>query len=198
LISDKDRPQLAGSVQQITAGGYNNGHDTIAVVTIGVQNSGSMQSIAKNWSLTAKIGDNSYEGSFIIPPPKAFTFTLTETEIKENSASNPTGITYQGADNILDKVINPIPPGGLTEGLLFVQFRGVAPTVFATGASYTVAFEDVFDRKYSIPFSSSAKKGPFMMVSGLHSDLVCPAPSVPPNGAPGVPNATPVPSLPKL
>lgn len=184
-------PQFGGNIQTITAGGFNSDHDTIAVVSIGVLNSGSMQSVAKNWRVKAKVGENTYDGVFITPTPKSFTFNMAPGDERDKDPLSPTGITYHGDDSILDKAINPIASGGMLEGLLFVLFRGIDPATFKAGASYTVTFEDVYSREYNFSLATTAKRAQFAAVSGIHSDLICPAPPAPPN-------ATPVPTLPKL
>jgi hypothetical protein len=188
-------PQFGGNIQTITAGGYNGDHDSIAVISLDVLNSGSMQSIAKNWRVKAKIGDNVYDGMFVAPPPKSVTFNMSANDIRDSDPLSPTGITFHGDDNILDRAINPIASGGQLEGLLFVLFRGISPTTFKTGANYTVSFEDVYGREYDFSLATSAKLGQFAAVSGIHSDLICRAPAADTSAAP---NATPVPSLPKL
>lgn len=186
-------PQLGGNIQAVTGGGINNDHDTITVITVAVLNSGSMQSITKNWSITAKVNENTYDGSFLTPPPNNFAFNLKEEDARDNGPQSPTGIVYHAEDSMLDKAINPIAPGGMMEGILFVLFRGVDPSVFKGGANYVVGFEDVLGRKYTFQFATSAKKNPFTTVAGLHTDMVCPAP---PNIS--KPNSTPVPNMPKL
>jgi hypothetical protein len=169
-------PQLAGGIQTVAAGGVNNDHDTIVVITMNVLNSGSMQSIVKNWNISAGINGRTYVGSLMVPAPKDFTF--------KNPHSDPNaavGITYHGDDSLVDKSLIPIPTGGQAAGTLFVLFRDVEPSAFKPGADYIVSYEDVLSRQYSVKIASSAKMSPMVMAVGIHADLVCPAP---PPGAP--------------
>jgi hypothetical protein len=182
-------PQLAGTLQTITAGGINSDHDTIVVIALNVLNSGTMQSIVKNWNVTSTINSRIYQGSFLIPPPKDFTFKSTVI-----GPNIPTSITYHGDDNIIEKAMTPIPQGGLMAGLLFVEFHDIAPSVFAAGADYTVSFEDALSRKYSVGGTSTAKLGPIAAATGIHADLVCPAP--PPGPPVSIPTPAPLPDVP--
>jgi hypothetical protein len=68
-------PQLGGVIANVMGGSINNDKDTIVAITVNIVNSGSMQSITKNWSVTATINSQDYRGTFLIPPPESFTFT---------------------------------------------------------------------------------------------------------------------------
>ena len=139
-------PQLAGSAQTVLAGGINpvdQDQDTIAVIAMTILNSGSMQSVAKNWNVRAIIDSKTYDGAFLIPAPKEFRFNATSKE-----PGRPTGIIYHGDDSLIEKTMNPIATGGMVAGDLFVAFRGVPPSTFSRGADFVVTYEDALSRKY--------------------------------------------------
>jgi hypothetical protein len=162
--------QLAGNVEYVISGPINDNKDTILVMTVDVLNSGSVQSIIKNVTVTATIGNINYQGAFLVPPPKTFTFN--------DPAPNPgaaTAVVYKGEDSLLEKGSVPVPPGGETKGVLFVLFPAIDSVLFK-GASYTLRYEDAFSKSYTIHAATSVQKSPIISSSGLHSELICPAP----------------------
>ncbi|MGC1862593.1 MAG: hypothetical protein WA733_16130 [Methylocystis sp.] len=170
------QPNLSGGIQQIMVGGIRDNKDSIVIITVTIMNSGSMQSIVKNWNIEATINGNSYQGAVISPAPKSFTFTSTNS-----SVDMPTGITFHGEDDVIEKALKPVQPGGLATGVLFVDFKDLDPAVFKVGADFKVSYEDVFSKKYILTMRTAAKSGPISSVPGTHSDLVCP---IPPSGMP--------------
>jgi hypothetical protein len=182
-------PQLAGTVKSVVMGPLNDDKDTIAVFVVDILNSGTMQSIVKNWTVTATIKSRNYQGAFLVPAPQNFTFTKSD-----HSQSIPSGITYHGDDNILDKTNFPIPPGGLSKGVLFVLFRGVSSDAFKVGADYTVSYEDALSKKYSAYITSTAQVGPVPLATGIHAELMCPVPEA--NSVRASPNIS-IPQSPK-
>lgn len=184
-------PQLAGTVESVVAGPLNDEKDTIAVFVVDILNSGTMQSIVKNWTVTATINSRNYQGAFLVPAPPSFTFTRSD-----HNQSTPSGITYHGDDNLLDKTNFPIPAGGLSKGVLFVLFRGVSPDAFKSGADYTVSYEDALSKKYGAYITSTAQSGPVPLATGIHAELMCPVPQA--NSTPGASPNISIPQLPKL
>jgi hypothetical protein len=115
LISPRAQtPQLGGNIENVLAGPLNN-TGTIAVFTVDVVNSGTMQSIIKNWSVTATVNSINYRGSILVPPPPNLTFSDLDAP-----TGAPRAITFHGQDSLLDKASVPIPTGGETTGLLFI------------------------------------------------------------------------------
>jgi len=175
-------PQLAGTIESAISGPLNDNKDTVSVFVVDIINSGTMQSIVKNWTVTATINSRNYQGAFVVPAPASFTFTMSDHE-----PNTPAGVTYHGDENLLDKTSFPIPAGGLTKGVLFVLFRGVSPDVFKVGADYTISYEDALSKKYSAYITATAQTGPVPFTSGIHAELMCPV--TPPNSAsPNPPN----------
>jgi hypothetical protein len=170
-------PNFAGAVQQILTGGQNNDHDTVAVITMSIVNSGSMQSVAKNWTVETSANGRKYTPSFLVPAPKNFTFTGLE----RGGPNSPSAMTFHGEDSILEKSMLPIQPGALVAGVLFVFFQNVDPSAFKSGADFTVNYEDVFSKRYAAPFKTTAKFDAVATFPGLHTDLACP---IPPGGLP--------------
>jgi len=56
-------PQLAGTIESTVGGPINDGKDTISVFVVDILNSGTMQSIVKNWTVTATINSRKLSGS---------------------------------------------------------------------------------------------------------------------------------------
>ena len=170
LISPRSQaPQLGGNIENVLAGPLNNNTGTIAVFTVDVVNSGTMQSIIKNWSVTATVNSINYRGAILVPPPPNLTFNDPDAP-----AGAPRAITFHGQDSLLDKASVPIPTGGETTGLLFIVFNGIDPSIFKAGVDYTVAFEDALSKTYTLRITSTAQKGPIALASGIHAELMCP------------------------
>jgi hypothetical protein len=188
-------PQLAGTIESVLMGPMNDGKDTIAVFVVNVVNSGTMQSIIKNWSITSTINSRTYAGALLVPPPPAFTFTSQDKNVPSGTASS---ITYHGDDDLLAKTNVPIPAGGLTKGVLFILFRGVSSDVFKTGADFTIGYEDALSKRYSVYITSTAQAAPIPVSSGIHAELMCPIspPSAPPAAAPNFTPRPPVATVP--
>jgi hypothetical protein len=186
MISPRTQtPQLGGNIEYTIAGPLGDTGSTITVFTVDVINSGTMQSIVKNWSGSATINSLNYQGSFLIPPPASFTFNDPAA-----AQGAPKAITYHGSDSLLDKSTAPIPAGGETKGLLFIVFSGIDANIFKTGADYTISFEDALSKSYTLRVTSSALKGRIGMTSGIHAELMCPVnpqTSPPPNMSVGIP-----------
>ena len=115
-------PQLAGGIQSVVTGGQNNDRDTIAVITMSIMNAGSMQTITKNWNVEALINGRKYNPSFILPAPTNFTFNMPD--VTGSVPNAVAAMTYHGQDNLLQKAMSPIQPGGIVAGVLFVIFQG--------------------------------------------------------------------------
>jgi hypothetical protein len=182
LIAAKpQQPILAGTIQSIATGGLSNdAKDTVAIVSMSIMNSGTMPSIPRNWTVQAVINGQTYTPSFV-PMPKTFTFNLPEA-----GPNSPKAIVYHGEDDLLQKSVLPIQPGGLMAGLLFVVFEGIPASVFQSGgADFTVTYQDVLSNKYEATQRTTAKFSNIPIVPGLHTDLACPVPP----GGPALPNS---------
>jgi hypothetical protein len=170
-------PQLAGSIQTVILGPVSpsDPHDTVAVLTMSIVNTGTMQSAAMGWHVQASVNGSKYDANLLNPIPPTFTFTMPN-----HGASTPVAMIYHSEDNLVDKTVTPIQPGALVTGVLFVIFKGVDADVFKEGASYIVSYQDVFSRKYEIPGKTNAKFS-VGTAPGLHTNAVCP---IPPGGFP--------------
>jgi hypothetical protein len=164
------QPQLTGAIQSVITGAINDNKDSVMVISMNVMNIGSMQSIVKNWSISASVNGSSFQGSFPMMP-KTFSFTNANS-----TAGNPSSITFHNEDSLLDKGINAIQQGSMLPGILFVVFTNVDASVFKFGADITVNYEDAFSKKYSASIKTSPQVGNIGMMPGLHSDLVCKLP----------------------
>lgn len=173
-------PALSGSIQTALSGNMPNDRDTIVIFTINVINAGTMQTIVKNWKVSAKANNRSYNAVFPTMPDN-FIFN----NIPQTVPNQPTSITFHKTDSILEKSLTPIQIGSILPGILFVAFQNVDPAIFRTGVDYTVTFEDVFSRLYSMEISSTGSFGAVATSPGIKTEVTCP---IPPGGLPKLGN----------
>jgi hypothetical protein len=175
------QPVLAGGIQSVMTGNLGgNDRDTIAAFTVNVINTGSMQTIVKNWKVTAESNGRKYEASFPAMPD-SFTFN----NIPATGQNQPTAITYYKSESLLERSLKPIEVGSILPGVLFVLFQNVDAAVFRTGVDYTVTYEDVLSRQYSMEIRSSGSMGTIGFTPGVKMDATCP---IPPGGLPKLGN----------
>jgi hypothetical protein len=166
-------PNLVGALQSVFAGvSPANERETVAIFTIGIVNTGGMQSIVKGWNVEASSNGVKYQGSFA-PMPKTFTFN----NIPRITEEQPESVTFKNEDNILEKGLFPVQPGAFLQGIVFVMFRNVDPAIFKGVVDYNVSYEDVLSKKYSMPLKSTGQIGPVALNPGLHTEAVCRGPS---------------------
>jgi hypothetical protein len=174
LGARQQEPNLLPGIQSVVTGGINSDKDTVAVLEMTIMNIGSMQSIAKNWSIEATINGTKYSG-LLSSMADTFTFNLLD-RTKPDAPHD--ALTYHKEDQIMSKGMTPTQPGGITPGILFVIFEGIEPGIFKGGAEFTVTFEDVFSKKYAAAIRSNAKRPERITTTpGLHTDMMCPVPS---------------------
>lgn len=181
ISSPVQQPKLSGSITQILTGAINSSiQSTVAILAVEITNTGNMQTIVKNWKVSAEINGTTYDGSFGQMPP-----TFTFNDIPQSILNQPTSVTYSRADNVLEKSLTPIQVGALLPGILFVVFENVDPSIFKSGALFTVTYQDVLSRSYSMSLKATALMGRVGIPPGLHTQMACP---VPPGGLPKVGN----------
>jgi hypothetical protein len=163
------QPNLIGSIQQVAAGQFpTSDRDTVAIFTIGIVNTGGMQSIVKQWRVQARSQGNVYEG-IIVAMQKNFTFN----NIPKISEEQPESVTYKAEDDIVQKGLSPIQTGAFLQGIVFAMFRNVDAGVFKGPMEYEVSYEDALSHKYIIPVKYSGQMGIFPATPGLHTEAVC-------------------------
>ena len=191
IAGHQDQPKLNGTIQNVVSGQVpGSDRDTLAFFTVNITNTGSMQTIVKNWKVVARKDGRAYVASFPQMPP-----TFTFNNIPRTSPNQPESVTFKGEDNVLEKSLVPIQIGSIVTGIIFVVFENVDSSVFKSGADYQVTFEDVFSKDYSMSILSSGKIDLVSTYPGVHTELVCP---VPPGGLPKLGNdiTSKVPSAP--
>ncbi|WP_315739689.1 MULTISPECIES: hypothetical protein [unclassified Bradyrhizobium] len=175
------RPQLSGGIQSVMAG--NAGQDernTIAVLALNVVNTGSMQTIVKNWRVSARSNGRIYDAVFPTMPDN-FVFN----NIPSTVPGQPEAVTFHKVDSLLEKSLTPIQTGAMLPGILFVMFQNVDPAVFKTGVDYLVTYEDVLSHQYSMEIKSSGSFGAIGLTPGVKMEATC---RVPPGGLPKLGN----------
>jgi hypothetical protein len=165
-------PHLTGAVQQVITGNGPTERDTIVVVTMNVINTGTMQTIVKNWHVTAEVNGRKYEAVFV-PMPETFTFSNIPTA----TPGQPDSLTFHNSDNLLETSLHPIQVGALLPGVLFVMFQNVDRSIFKSGVDYTITFEDVLSRSYFAQLKTTASVGNVGLVPGIKMDATCPVPA---------------------
>jgi hypothetical protein len=173
-------PELTGTIQAVVGGNGASDRETIVVFTVGVINTGTMQTIVKNWHVAARSNGRDYEAVFPVMPEN-FTFA----NIPSISPNQPVSITYHKADSILEKSLTPIQVGSIATGLVFAVFQNVDGSVFKTGVDYKITYEDVFSRSYSMAISTSGTMSVVGIAPGIQAEMVCPTP---PGGLPKLGN----------
>jgi hypothetical protein len=188
LGSTTPQPRLVGAMQSSITAAAASPTDTVAIIALSVINTGSMQTIIKNWQVEASINGTKYIAAFPQMPDK---FEVNLPNLGEDS---PLSITYHKEDDLLVKSASPLQPGALVTGTLFVVFQHVDPVVFKDGADITATFQDVLSKQYAATIKTTARFDKIGAVPGMHSELVC---RVPPNRVPLASPMTPRPSLPQ-
>jgi hypothetical protein len=174
------KPILSANIQTVFVGNGQTDHENIAAIAVNVINTGTMQTIVKNWRVSIEANGQIYNAAFPIMP-ESFTFR----DIPSATPNSPTSVTLHGSDNMLEKSLTPIQVGAMLPGVLFVVFPNVDKAIFKTGVTYNVIFEDVLSHQYSAQAKSNASVGAVGLTPGLKMDATCP---VPPGGLPKLGN----------
>jgi len=178
--SRSQEPILTASIQSVFIGDGPTDHDNIGAIALNVVNTGTMQTIVKNWRVAVEANGQKYDAAFPLMP-ESFTFR----NIPSATPNQPTSITLHSSDNLLEKSLAPIQVGALLPGVLFVTFQNVDKSLFKTGVTYTVTFEVVFSRQYSAQIKSNASIGNVGLLPGVKMEAVC---TIPPGGPPQLGN----------
>ena len=173
-------PILTATIQSVFIGEGSTDRETFGAIALNVVNTGTMQTIVKNWRVSVEANGQKYDAVFPIMP-ESFTFR----NIPSSNPNSPTSITLHSSDNLLEKSLSPIQVGALLPGVLFFSFQNVDKALFKTGVTYNVSFEDVFSRHYSAQITSNASIGNVGLTPGVKMDAVCP---MPPGGLPKMGN----------
>jgi hypothetical protein len=105
------RPNLVAGIQQVLVGPSPADRETIVVLALNVINTGTMQTIVKNWKVEAKVNGQIYQAVFG-QMPSAFTFN----NIPRISPNQPETMTFYSVDQIVEKSLQPIQVGALFRG----------------------------------------------------------------------------------
>jgi hypothetical protein len=123
---------------------------TICVIIVALANSGTGQSAATSFQLTAKIKRNVYQGNPQGAPP---IFDLKLPEGHRMGAA----MRFYSTDWLYNKAATPIPPGGMIFGFLLYTFPPIDyKTLVGQPMDLTLTFQDAFGKIYSV--SSSSEK----------------------------------------
>lgn len=175
LAPRPNEPNLIGAIEGVFTGTLpTTDNDVVAVFEVGIANTGGMQSVVKQWGVVAEVNGVRYTGAFI-PMPSNFTFN----HIPAINEDQPEAVTFKRDDNLLEKGLFPIQPGAFLRGILFVAFRNVNPTVFKGIVDYTVSYQDVLSKQYSMPIKATGQIGTVPMMPGLHTEMACRVPPKP-------------------
>jgi len=129
------------------------------LVFASVTNSGGVQSIARNWRLTAEVNGKPYT---------AHTTTLSHTM---TITTQGTSVTYFADDALYERANTPIPVGGVVQGILLFVFPTLEQNAFAPGTRFTFTYEDAFKDRYSSALVSGGPSQPIGYLPGLHQQL---------------------------
>jgi hypothetical protein len=189
------KPQLDGAIQSVLAGNVGSDRDTVVAFQANIINTGTMQTIVKNWRVSVRANGHDYQAVFP-QMPDSFTFN----NIPNISPNQPTSITYHKSDSLLDKSLTPIQSGSMLTGILFAAFQNVDSSVFKAGAEYSIIYEDVFSRSYTMQISTNGSMSIIGIAPGIKAEMAC---QMPHGGLPKLgnditssisPNASPLPA----
>jgi hypothetical protein len=149
----------------------------VAVLTLNIVNSGSVQSIAYPYSLSTTIDSRTYIG---IP------ITLPE---KINMSIAGKLIEYSNADSIFTKTSYPIAPGGEVSGVGMFEFRQTPNGLLGRPATYVLKFLDAFGNSYETAADlTGSVEAPIADLPGLQQKVS----PMPPAAAPAAPAISPL------
>jgi hypothetical protein len=168
----EQQPNLVGNVQQVIVGPTAVDRESVAVLSIHVVNTGTMQTIARNWKVEAEANGAKYDAVFV-QMPSTFIFK----NLPRTSPSQPESVSFSSSDNIIEKSLLPIQVGALLPGVLFAVFQNVDQSIFKGVVTYTVRFEDVLSRGYSASIKSTGRADTVGIIPGIHQQASCPVPS---------------------
>jgi hypothetical protein len=140
----------------------------VAFITVGIVNSGSVQSIAYGFNLTTVMDGRTYFGLPVTIPDK-MVFNIAGRAVE-----------YVGSDSIVVKSSTPIPPGGETSGVAVFRFNDLPANLLGRPGPFTLHFVDAFGNSYSSVIELRAvAEAPNMDLPGLQQ-RIAPIPSVTP------------------
>jgi hypothetical protein len=135
----------------------------LAAVTLvaNITNSGSAQSIAKDFKLSVETHESTYSGTLFVVPDDIQVFPEDDPN---------TTTTFYGDSALYNLATKPIPPGGIINGFLMFHFPSIDYRVFYNlPLTFRLSFEDAFSHKYSISKQTiGATKWQPQMYPGIH------------------------------
>jgi hypothetical protein len=143
-------PKLNAEIAQIIVGGsQENGKFVSAIILfLTLENSGAVQTTAKNFRLSVTKDGNTYNGA-PTAVPKNFTIFIPATENDPVRA-----LAYHEADALYNKLVNPIQPGGAVYGFLIFTFPTLSDYKTLMGKmTINFSFYDIFSHQYELTFN---------------------------------------------
>lgn len=165
-------PNFNSGINNVRAGSFNNGKDTVVIIEMSAINVGNTQSILTNWTVTYNINGTQYKAVMMDMPP-VFTFNLPDA-----APDSPTSLVYKREDQLVVKSQTAVQPGGLVAGIILAIFEGIKVESFLPGTEIKVSFNDAFGNPYAAVATVSAQRiaQRTTTLPGLHTEMICHAP----------------------
>ena len=109
------------------------------ILFVNLVNVGTTASIAQNFSLTAEINGKIYKGEPVIFGSDL----IVHLEGTKNESK------YSAQDSLIDRALQPVPPGGAVPGILLFAFPDITEDALTLGTKMTFGFEDAFGKQYT-------------------------------------------------
>jgi hypothetical protein len=146
-------PKLQAEMEEIIVGAsQENGKFVPAIVLfLTLENSGAIQTTAKNFRLSVTMDGNTYSGT-PSAVPKNFTIFIPATETEPVRA-----MAYRETDALYNKLVNPIQPGGAVYGFLIYAFPTLSDykTLVNRDMTLKLSFSDIFSHQYEQTFGKT-------------------------------------------
>jgi hypothetical protein len=144
-------PKLQAEIDQVIVGASQDSGKFVPAIILflTLENSGTIQTTAKNFRLSVTKDGNTYNGT-PTAVPKNFTIFIPATETDPVRA-----IAYRETDALYNKLVNPLQPGSAVYGFLIYAFPNLSEykTFLGKGMTIKFTFSDVFSHQYEQTFS---------------------------------------------
>ncbi len=137
-------------------------------IFLALVNSGSIQSSVFNFNIMAKKDGSTYQGS-IMGVPKTMIVTSLIPAI-----GGMKNMELHDEDVLYNKVITPVPPGGVVYGFFMVSFPNVSDfRILQGGSEINMTYNDVFLNDYTLRAIPGASTNvlPLIVLPGMHTEF---------------------------
>jgi hypothetical protein len=146
-------PKLQAELAEVIVGASQDSGKFVPAIVLFVyiENSGNVQTTAKNFKVSVTKDGSTYNGT-PMAVPKTFTIFIPATETDPVRA-----IAYHETDALYNKLVNPIQPGSAVYGFLIYAFPTLSEYKTLLGNEMTIkfSFSDIFSHQYEQTFGKT-------------------------------------------